>query len=498
MADTTSTSATDFRLAKVIGVLGVTASAVAAEYGAGINFVSTQALGVYPGVHDLVPLAMLVTGILMIPKTWLYVVFSRVMPRAGSKYIWIVRTCGMPFGFLITWVWWATGPASAGVLSYAFGTFLGQSIIGFDPSAGAALLTPTGHLITGLAAIWLTYAVNAAGVHRYGLFVTVLMYLIVACALVICAIGFTTTPDTFVAAAGKMAGVPLTPPATVPPDSAFDFISVCSLFVFAYAGLSSAPALGGEVPDPTKKMPRGILYGFIVALVLFTAVAYALFHAAPWWAVADLIKAGKSNYATAPGLVGLVAPKWISAILNLAVAIIVGKTIAPSFMVASRYAFAFGQDGMLPPIFARTSRRKVPYAGLILHAGLGTLFLLQSVYVGWAMGVAVRSVSVLIVWLAVAIGVLNLKYHPRYRRAEWAQPIVSQPFAIPAAIMSILIAVPLIASIAIVPHAGLIFQPLFQGVVVLVLGIVILYIARGYAHRRGESFEMIAATLPIE
>ncbi len=488
----------DYRLAKVLGVLAVTASAVAAEYGAGINFVSTQSLSVYPGVHGLVPWAMFVTGILMLPKTYLYVMFSRVMPRAGSKYVWIARSLGVPAGFLITFVWWATGPAGAGVLAFAFGSFLGQAVVGFSPALGAAMLTPAGHLVCGLAAIWITYAVNAAGIHRYGLFVTVLMFVIVAVALVICAIGFSTSQAAFVAAASKVAKVPLTAPQTVPPDSFFDFVSVCSLFVFAYAGLGSGPALGGEVDDPRRKLPLGIIYGFIVALVLFTAVAAALFHAAPWWAIIGLIKAGKSAYATAPGLVGLVAPGWLSALLNLAVAIIVGKTLAPGFMVASRFAFAYGQDRMLPAVFAETSKRKVPLAGLILHAVLSTAFLVQAVYVGWAMGVAVRSIAVLLVWLAIAVGVLNLKWHPRWREAEWAAPILNQRFATFAAIVSILIALPLIASIAIVPKTSLIFQPLFQGAVVLVIGLVCLGFAGRYARARGDSFDAIGMRVPIE
>jgi basic amino acid/polyamine antiporter, APA family len=340
--------------------------------------------------------------------------------------------------------------------------------------------------------------VNAAGIHRYGLFVTVLMFVIVAVALVICAIGFSTSQAAFVAAASKVAKVPLTAPQTVPPDSFFDFVSVCSLFVFAYAGLGSGPALGGEVDDPRRKLPLGIIYGFIVALVLFTAVAAALFHAAPWWAIIGLIKAGKSAYATAPGLVGLVAPGWLSALLNLAVAIIVGKTLAPGFMVASRFAFAYGQDRMLPAVFAETSKRKVPLAGLVLHAVLSTAFLVQAVYVGWAMGVAVRSIAVLLVWLAIAVGVLNLKWHPRWREAEWAAPILNQRFATFAAIVSILIALPLIASIAIVPKTSLIFQPLFQGAVVLVIGLVCLGFAGRYARARGDSFDAIGMRVPIE
>jgi basic amino acid/polyamine antiporter, APA family len=496
--DMADAPATDYRLAKVLGVLAVTASAVAAEYGAGINFVSTQSLGVYPGVHGLVPLAMFVTGVLMLPKTWLFVVFSRVMPRAGSKYVWIARSLGVPAGFLITFVWWATGPAGAGVLAFAFGTFLGQALIGFSPAAGAALLSPTGHLVCGLVAIWITYAVNAAGVHRYGLFVSVLLFVIVAVALVICAIGFTTSQATFVAAASHVAKVPLAPPAVAPADNYFDFVSVCSLFVFAYAGLGAGPALGGEVGDPHRKLPRGIIYGFIVALVLFSGVAAALFHAAPWWAIVGLIKAGKANYATAPGLVGLVAPGWLSAALNLAVAVIVGKTLAPGFMVASRFAFAYGQDRMLPAVFAETSKRKVPLAGLVLHAVLSSLFLVQAVYVGWAMGVAVRSIAVLLVWLGLAVGVLNLKWHPRWRATEWAAPVLNQPFATFAAIVSIVIAVPLIASIAIVPHTALIFQPLFQGAVVVAIGLVCLGFASRYARARGDSFSAIAMRVPIE
>ena len=493
-----SVPAHEFRLAKVLGVLAVTASAVAAEYGAGINFVSTQSLGVYPGVKGLVPLAMFVTGLLMLPKTYLFVIFSRVMPRAGSKYVWIARSLGVPTGFLVTFLWWATGPAGAGVLAFAFGTFLGQAVLGLNPALGTALLSPAGHLACGLAAIWITSAVNAAGVRHYGIFVTVLLFVIVATALTICAIGFSTSAANFVAAAEVVAKVPLAPPSPAPAGSFFDFVAVCSLFVFAYAGLGAGPALGGEVGDAQRKLPRGIVFGFIVALVLFSGVALALFNAAPWWAITGLIKAGKGNYATAPGLVGLVAPNWLSVLLNFAVALIVGKTLAPGFMVASRFAFAYGQDRMLPAVFAETSKRKVPLAGLVLHAILSTAFLIQAVYVGWAMGVAVRSIAVLLVWLALAVGVLNLKLHPRWREAQWAAPVLDQPLAVPTAIASIAIAVPLIASIAIVPHTALLFQPLFQGAIVLLIGLVCLGFARSYALTRGDSFGAIAMRVPIE
>lgn len=487
-----------YRLAKALGVLAITASAIAAEYGAGINFVSVQSLSVYPAVHGLVPFAMFATGIAMLPKAYLFAVFSKVMPRAGSKHVWLARSLGMPAGFLITFVYWATGPASMGVLGYAFGTFLGQAMTPLVPALGAFLLSSTGHLICGLAAIWITFGINAAGVHHYGWFVTVLLFVIVVVALTITAFGFSTSPDQFVAAASKVTGTQIAPPASALPDSWTDFLSVCGLFVFAYAGLGAGPALGGEVASAERKVPMGIYWGWFLALLLFSIVAAALFHAAPWWAVAALIKAGKSSFATAPGLVGLVAPEWLTVALNLAVALIVGKTLAPALMVYSRFCFAQAQDHLLPPAFAEVSSRKVPFNALLLVAVLGSLFLVQSVFFGWAMGVAVRSLAVLAVWLALAIGALNLRRHPSARDTEWAKAIVRHKLLVPASIVSILLSTPLILSLAVVPKTPLWLQPLFQGAVVTVIGALIYAVAHAKVKGRGHSFREIAAQLPIE
>ena len=494
----TADGAPHYRLAKALGVLAITASALAAEYGAGINFVSVQSLSVYPGVHGLVPLAMLATGVAMLPKAYLFAVFSKVMPRAGSKHVWLARSLGMPAGFLITFVYWATGPASMGVLGYAFGTFLGQALSPLLPAVGAWVLSPAGHLICGLAAIWITFGVNAAGVHHYGWFVTVLMFVIIVAALTITSYGFSTSPDQFVAAASKVAGAQIAPPATMPADSWTDFLSVCGLFVFAYAGLGAGPALGGETASAERKVPAGIYWGWLLALLLFSIVAAALFHAAPWWAVTALIKSGKSSFATAPGLVGLVAPEWLTIVLNLVVALIVGKTLAPALMVYSRFCFAQAQDHLLPPALAEVSSRKVPFNALLLIAVLGSLFLVQSVFFGWAMGVAVRSLAVLGMWLALAIGALNLRRHPPARDTEWAKTIMRHKLLVPAAIVSILLSTPLILSLAVVPNTSLWFQPLFQGAVVTAIGVIIYVIAHAKVKGSGHSFREIAAQVPIE
>ena len=49
--DIAPASAPVIKLAKALGVLAITASAVSAEYGSGINYVSVQSLSVYPDVN---------------------------------------------------------------------------------------------------------------------------------------------------------------------------------------------------------------------------------------------------------------------------------------------------------------------------------------------------------------------------------------------------------------------------------------------------------------
>lgn len=487
-----------YQLSKALGVVAVIASTLATEYGTGINFVSVQSLSVYPGVHGLVPLAMLVTGLALLPKAYLFAVFSNVMPRAGSTHVWVARSLGMPAGFLTAFLFWVSGPAAMGVLGYAFVTFLGQGLAPMNAALSGLLLSRSGHLIFGLAGIWIAFAVNAAGIRQYGILVTAALILIVAVALTISAIGFLTPPHIFVTAASVVAKVQLSKPVPLPADSPAAFIGVCGLFVFSYTGLVAGPALGGEVINAEKKVPLGIYFGWGLITVLFTSIAAALFHAAPWWAVAGLIKAGQSSYATAPGLIGLVAPNWLSVALNLAVALIVWKTLVPNLMMSSRFCFAQAQDRLLPAIFARTSSRKVPLPALVLMAALGSLFLVQSVFFGWTMGVAVRSLAVLGIWLGVAVGALNLWRRGPRRQARWARTLCGRKLVMPAAILSIIISVPLIVALAVVPKAPFFLQPLFQAIVILGIGTMILAVAAARAKRRGESLASIAAQLPLE
>ncbi len=481
----------DYRLAKAVGVTAIAASAVANEYGAGINFISVQSLGVFPAARDLVPLAMIVTGIVMLSKTLLFMRFSAAIPRAGSSYVWIGRSLSVPVGFVASFVNWISFTAAMGFIAFVFTTFLATALgdLGIDP---APLLHPVVRFVVGLIMIWGALGLHLRDVQTYGRLVGMLLALILISAATIAWIGFATRPAAFAAVVGPRTGLALTAPETTP-ATLFGFIGVCTLLVSAYAGISAAPSLGGEARDASRTVPRGVLLGWGIALVLYAIVTAALFHVAPWWMVEALLNSGHSSYVTAPGLVGVVAPHWLSAALNVVIVLVVGKTLLPQLMITSRMAFGFAEDGLFPRRLTRVSARQVPMAALVLPAVLASLFLAQSVFVAWSVGIIVRSVAVLLIWFLVAVSAINLRFGARFRALPWAQPLRHDRLLFAMALVSLAIPLVLAARVLIVANTPLAFQPMFQTLVAMVIGAAVYAVAPGRANAG-----RLAKSLPLE
>ncbi|POB09578.1 amino acid permease [Sulfobacillus sp. hq2] len=487
-----------YQLDKVVGVIAIMASALSQEYGSGINFVATQSLSVYPRIEYLVPLAMFVTGLFYLPKVFLFMRFGKVMPRAGGSYVWITRSLGMQIGFIVHFLWWASLAFAIGVLAFAFGTFLSAGLVSAGLPGATFFVTPWGHILAGAVAIWLIFWMHYRGIGHYAKLVTILMGVVILTAAIVIAVGFSNTPATFAQAVHTKLHVSLVAPTTFPAPSLSAFLSVCTLFIFAYGGISAAPFLGGEAKDSTHSIPLGIFWGWLSAIVLFSLVSLAIFHAAPWWGVVTLIHHGDTAYATTPGLVGLLGSPSLAAALNLLVALIVGKTLAPQMMGTSRLVFAWAQDHLFPARFAKTSKWHTPAAALFLSAVIGTLSLIQSALVGWSIGVTFRSIAILLVLALLGIGVLNLRWGSHFRHSHWREPIAHGWAVVIAAVLGIIIAALLISSVLIVPKTPVVFQPAFQAVVAILVGTAIYHWSVAHAKKKGIHIHAIAEDLPLE
>ena len=471
-------------LLRVTGSVVIALSALSQEYGSGINFVVPHGLQSYPGVENLVPLAIFVAGIVLIPQVALFSRFARVMPTAGSSYVWLTRTLGPMVGYAVSFVWLIGLCGSMGFVAYVCATFLGNT---FDSIGlhSAWLGTGAGHLVVGLASIWSLAALHCTGIKRYGKFIYVVGALVLVAAAIIVVTGFSTSPD--VGAAKLMDAANVHAAARPAQPSLLSFFSVVALFIFAYGGLAGGASLGGEASNPARSMPRGIVAGWALALVLYTLVTFALFHAVPWWIAVPIIDSGQASLLTVPSLIGLLTPTAIAFLLNLLITIVVIKTIAPQLLCASRFLYAWAEDGFMPRHLQSTNRTHAPATAIIVSAVLGSLFLVDAVFSGWSIGVVVRSISLMITFTMLGIGILWLTWsHAHHAQRAYAGALTDGWFVKVMAVAAVIIGLPLIVLVSHEAGKAWYFQPWFQLIVIVFISVAVTVWARRHHDSRHD------------
>jgi len=488
-----------FRLAKVVGVTTIVASAISQEYASGVNLIAPQSVGVYPRIEGLVAVAMFVTGLFLLPKIFMFARFSSTMPSAGSTYSWISRTISGPVSFVVSFVWFVGLAAAIGVIAFAFTTFLSSAFALAGWPGSSFLLSTTGRLVIGLLVIWLAVLVHLRGIKHYSVWIRVFLVLVIIAAVVVVGYSLGTSTTHFLALAHRQTGVKLSTPAHHG-ATVGAFLSVCTLLVFAYGGVNAAPTLGGETRDSSKTMPRAIYISWASIVIIYTFVVAALFQLVPWWAVAELTAAKQTNITSLTGLISIVAPRIIGVIYNLLVAVIVVKALLPQILACSRTMFAWGQDHILPEIVSKTNKNKVPTVAIVITAALGSVFLLESTLTGFTSGVIVRSFSVLLVMAVLGVGVLNARFGQKQRFVDkpWITEAVRGPSAVIAAVIAIIVAVVLVHATLTIAGKPLIYQPWFQGVIIVFVGILLAIVGHWDARRRGADTKTVLEQAPVE
>jgi basic amino acid/polyamine antiporter, APA family len=462
-------------LRRDVGAVVVALSALSQEYGSGINFVMPHSLARYPAIESLVPWAMLAAGLLLIPKVVLFSRYASIMPCAGSTYVWLTRAAGPYIGFLTAFLWFVGICGAIGFLAYASATFLAGALHAAN-LPNEWLLTPSGHLLVGLLAIWVLTGIHITGVKRYGYIVYAAGVLVIVAALIVILTGFFADAQHVVGTLSSLSNTKLEPLPSHPTASAF--ISTLALFMFAYGGLTAATSLGGETINPKIAMPRGIIAGWASALILYTLVAFSLFNAVPWWAAIKLAHGPYSYLLTAPGLVGLLQPKAVAVFLNGIIALVVLKTIAPQLLDASRYLYAWSRDGIVGFGLGTVNERGVPAVALLLTAVIGSIFLADAVFAGWAIGVIVRAASVAVSFSVLGLGTLLLSWWPAWSaQRSFSKEVTQGKIVKLASVAAILIGLMLISFVIYKPGTPVYFQPWFQIVIAMLVAFVVLGLA---------------------
>ncbi len=142
--------------------------------------------------------------------------------------------------------------------------------------------------------------------------------------------------------------------------------AVTQLFyvMFAYSGWNAASYLAGEVKNPAKILPRSLLLGAGLVVVLYLALNLVFAYAVP---LADV---GFDNAELVPKLaVGNLFGTRASSIFSVLLGLTFLATVSAFIITGPRIYYAMARDGLFPSIAGRlSSKGRVPVYAMLAQS----------------------------------------------------------------------------------------------------------------------------------
>jgi amino acid transporter len=283
-------------------------------------------------------------------------------PQEGGMYVWAGQAFGEFAGFITAWTYWMSNlPYFSAVLYFAAASSLfafGEHAQSLAASAGYFMLFSAGWLaiITLLNIVGVDAGKWLNNVGSLGSLVP--LAIVIALGVISCA------------RFGSV--VHLSAAALTPHWSMKNAIFWSGVF-FAFAGLESGSAMGDEIRNPRKTIPRAILAGGCMMVVGYLAGTGALLVAVPSGTVSgpDGLVNGVRTLTAHLGLAWLLVPMALLMSLN-------GIGNAAAFLSStSRLPFVAGIHNYLPRAFGRIHPRfRTPWVAIASYGAAGIVMAL--------------------------------------------------------------------------------------------------------------------------
>jgi APA family basic amino acid/polyamine antiporter len=342
-----------------------TASFVVVSSMIGTGVLTTSGFTVYfVGSNQLMLLLWVAGGVLALCGALTLCELSAALPRSGGDYVFLSEAYGPLAAFLSGWVSFLIGfggPIAASASAAA--KYLLAPLRLDDASAAVAQPAVASAAIIALAVV---HCLGRGSTIRAQGGMTVLKLGILA----------------VLAVAGLAAGwgrwenlddrPPLTPSLVVTMASSLVYIS------YAYTGWNAASYLAGEVDRPQQRMPRAILLGTGLVLVLYLALntAYALALSA---ADVRAIVGGPENVNAVAPIAQIAADHLygprVSDPLSVAIGLTLLASVSAYILTGPRVAYAMARAGQFPEVAGRLSARGTPAVATVLQVGWSLVLL---------------------------------------------------------------------------------------------------------------------------
>jgi basic amino acid/polyamine antiporter, APA family len=399
-------------LPKSLGLATATFVVISSMVGTGVLTTSGYTV-CFVGSNQLMLLLWLLGGAVAVCGALTVAELSAAMPRSGGDYVYLYEAYGPLAAFLSGWV------------SFLIG--FGGPIAVSASAAASYLLAPAGLkgnvaelAQTGLAsvAILVFAAVHVSGGARtigvQGGMTAVKLVILCVMALAGLAGGW-----------GNWANLGDRP--TLSTELGITMTASLVYISYGYTGWNAASYLAGEIDRPSVQLPRAILIGTGIVVVLYLAINTAYALALP----AEEIRKIASFPPFDPAKIDAVKPiaeiaanrlygSWISRPLSVAIGLTLLASVSAYVLTGPRVAYAMAVSGQFPAIAGKLSTR------------FGTPAIATGLQVGWSLVLLwALPFERLLMYSSVGLAIFSMLTVSSVYVLRWKRPDLVRPFVTP-------------------------------------------------------------------
>jgi APA family basic amino acid/polyamine antiporter len=332
-----------------VSVIVATAIVVADMIGVGVfTSLGFQVKDIPSGFSIL--MLWIVGGLVALCGVFSYSELGAMFPRSSGEYNFLSRTYHPAFGFLAGWVSATVGfAAPVALAAMAFGEYAKSVVPGAPPMA------------LGIGIVWLVSLIQLSGVKHSSTFQLVSTVLKVVLIVAFLLAGFvigTPQPVSFAPSAASFTQIVSAP------------FAISLVFVmYSFSGWNAATYIIGEMDTPQQSLPRALLAGTAIVMVLYVALNAVFLHTAP----IDKL-AGQLDVASVSGryIFGDVGGRIVAAMICIGLV----SSISAMMWIGPRVMMTMGEDIPAFAFFARKSGSGAPVYAILFQLVVATLMML--------------------------------------------------------------------------------------------------------------------------
>ncbi len=341
-------------LGRKLGLGAALAIAVGTTVGSGI-FSSVGSVAAAAGSPFMTILAFIIGGLIIIPQMFVYAELSTAYPVDGADYIYLKNAGSRPLAFLSGWAtFWANDPVSISIMALAIANYL-RYLVPISDLAGRIIAT---------AAVLLFMCLHLRSVKTGGNFQTLITAAKILPFVLVIGVGIFFIKGDMLAAA----------PAAAAPVGLAALLAGISATSWSYTGTSAVTYVTGEIKDPGKTMPRALIGGILIVLVLYSALALVISGLLPF----DQLVASTAPISDAIASLPVFGPIAGVFVAVTGIIVILGS-LSSCIMYQPRLEYAMAKDGLFFKVFGHVNEKyETPDYSIIIQCALGIILIYVS------------------------------------------------------------------------------------------------------------------------